>query len=239
MQETNDNLGNLLLNRLSPGPSISEFVPDVELSSEDKSLSWDSSGNIRWKAQATPQSLLSFIADVQEVHFDQTRIGIGRKPLHSYKIDLSVPVNTRMTAFHVGDGTFGFSLGNGTTQGFVPEIVGMGSDEEDAGLYLLGKTSSSLPSNVPLIVLDGRNIDNTPLKNRPILGITNGDYFNYKVIVDNEGNVGIGRTPEIYKLEVDGIIRAKDVMTDSSVSLESLKAEVDYLRTQLQLLKEK
>jgi hypothetical protein len=239
MQETANNDKNILLNKMSyeGGFHIEEFTPPIEkLKDYELKLTWDASGNIRWKSDEELGLRLAVIADDHSVYFDETRIGLGRKPLHNYKIDLSVPVDTRMTAFHIGDGTFGFSLGNGTTQGFIPEIVGMGASEEDAGLYFLGKTSSSLPSDVPLIIIDGRNADNTPLKNRPILGITNGNYFSYVVTVDSNGNVGIGKKPEIYKLEVNGIIRAEDMITNSSVSLKSLKDEIEYLKVQLNSL---
>lgn len=239
MSEISQNEGNLLLNRITPGPTISEIIPGIEQTPGDKYLCWDTYGNIRWKDSATPQAVLKMASEMLDIHFDKTRIGIGRKPLHNYKIDLGVPVNTKMTAFHIGDGVFGFSMGNGTTEGFVPEIVGMGADETDAGLYLLGKTSSSLPSSIPLIILDGRNFDNTPLTNRPILGITNGDYFNYAVTVGCEGNVGIGKTAEIYKLEVDGIIYAEDVMIDASTSLKLLKQEIQELKTKIRALEEK
>jgi hypothetical protein len=223
---------NLLLNRLSydDGFHIEELIPPLDTTENDLSLIWDASGNILWKEQKRP-------SDIHGVHLDGSRIGIGRKPLFTYKVDIDAPIDHRCTALHIGDGLCGFSMGNGTYDGFVPEIIGMGSTEKDPGLYFIGKTSSTLPSNVPLIVIDGRQGNNMPLTNRPIFGIANGNYTEYELLVGHDGNVGIGKYPGIYKMEVNGTIRAKDVVTDSSISLLSLKQEIDHLKSQLQLIK--
>jgi|GEM_PF-2277746 len=116
------------------------------------------------------------------------RIGFGRKPLKTYKFDIAVPKNTLTTALHIGDGSFGFSMGNGTSQGFIPQIIGMGSDENDAGLYFIGRTGNNIKSDVPLIIFDGRNVNDGSLNNRPILGVTTGNYNDYKFIINNNGN---------------------------------------------------
>lgn len=163
-----------------------------------------------------------------EIYYKNGQIGIGRSPLYSYKFDIAVPKNTLMTSFHIGDGEFGFSMGNGTSQGFIPEIIGMGSDENDAGLYLLGKSGNGIESSIPLIVIDGRNNLNQPLKNRPILGVTSGDYSNYKFIIDQNGKVGIGKIPEIYKMEIEGSIQAHDFIIDGM----SIKALINVIREQ-------
>jgi hypothetical protein len=122
-----------------------------------------------------------------DIYYDNGRVGIGRKPLYTYMLDIAVPKNKVMTSLHFGDGSCGFSLGNGTLSGFIPEIIGMGSDEDDAGLYFLGVTNND-EGSVPLVIIDGRTKQGQ-LKNRPILGITNCSYDDYRVLVDNMGNV--------------------------------------------------
>lgn len=117
------------------------------------------------------------------LYFTENRIGIGRKPLARYNFDIKAQSNKIETVFHVGDGSYGFSMGNGTSQGFIPEIIGLGSDENDAGLYFMGKTLSSVESNIPLIILGGLS----PKTNRPLLGITSGPYDKYEVLVDQNG----------------------------------------------------
>lgn len=208
---------NILLNKIS-GESIIETIPIISNNIEhDKFLILDTSGNLKW------QSLLSdsihrnidkngdirieYSASLE--HFGMynidNRIGIGRAPLKNYQLDIMAPKDCHSTALHIGDGVYGFSMGNGTTNGFVPEIIGIGSDSNDPGLYLLGKTSSYIASDIPLIIIDGRNNDNTPLQNRPIVGITNGNYNNYNFVVDYDGKVGLNKKPEIYNLEINGI----------------------------------
>lgn len=174
------------------------------------------------------------------IFYKDDRVGIGRIPLHNYKFDIKVPENTLMTAFHVGDGKYGFSMGNGATQGFIPEIIGMGSGEKDAGLYFLGRAGNNVSSSIPLVIIDGRNYLNQTLTNRPIFGITNAQYDKYEFLIDQHGNIGIGKKPYIYKLDVNGSIRAADFILDSSVSMLEVieiiieqKNEIDRIKDKL------
>lgn len=173
------------------------------------------------------------------IHFSDDRVGVGRLPLHKYKVDISVPVNTSMTGFHIGDGIFGLSMGNATNEGFLPQIIGMGSDSDDAGLYLLGKVSTAAESSVPAIIFDGRAINNEPLTNRPVFGITNGSYTDYKFLLDQNGCVGIDAVPGIYKLKVGGVIRAQNIIIDSSSQILDLQKEIEDLKERLRLLEQK
>jgi len=174
-----------------------------------------------------------------EIHFKGGQVGVGRLPLHSYKVDIGVPVNTRMTALHIGDGVSGFSLGNATDSGFLPQIIGIGADENDAGLYFLGKTISDVSSNTPLIIFDARNIENEAISNRPIMGISSGSYTDFKFIIDQAGKVGIGTIPEIYKLEVSGTIMADNIVfLDSSNNSQDLKNEIEDLRERIRILEQ-
>jgi len=125
------------------------------------------------------------------IYIKDNRIGIGRLPLHNYKIDVAIPQNTLMTAFHIGDGSYGFSFGNGTREGFVPEIIGIGSNENDSGMYIIGIAGNNKTSNIPLIVFDGRNMYGKKITNRPILGITSADYNNYSIYVDSLENLHV------------------------------------------------
>lgn len=124
------------------------------------------------------------------IFLENGKLGIGRSPLFSYRVDIAVPKDTLMTALHIGDGSFGFSLGNGTTKGFVPEIIGVGSDSNDPGLYFLGIAGNNIASNTPLLIFDGRNVDKETLINRPILGIKSGEK-DYDLILDASGNLKI------------------------------------------------
>lgn len=159
------------------------------------------------------------------IYYDDGRIGIGRSPLFNYKVDVAIPKDTLMTAFHIGDGSFGFSMGNGATSGFIPEIIGIGSNENDTGLYFVGIAGNNKASNVPLLIMDGRNAYNEKLNNRPIFGITSGDYLNYSVLLDASNN-----------LKVKENIYAADVMLNN-ISLikiiEELQGQINELKTKI------
>lgn len=213
-----------------------EIVPEVRESKPKYLLSIDNEENIFWGKILDPPELKNgkgilirkegngIVIDTSinlefdiikngrirdtEIYYKEGKIGLGILPRLTYKFDISIPPNTLTTAFHVGDGSFGFSIGNGTSSGFLPQILGMGSDENDAGLYLLGKSGNDEESEIPLIVIDGRNNRNLPHESRPILGVTNGNYLNYNFIIDQYGRVGIGKKPDTFKLEVKGSIKA-------------------------------
>jgi len=201
---------NILLNQINyHANSFKEVIPNLPKNSDTKFLSFDNR-EIRWSSiKGLNEIYVSYdksgniFVDCSinllennkfrdtEIYYSDGQIGLGRIPLYSYKVDIEVPANTLMTALHIGDGSFGFSMGNGTTDGFIPEIIGMGSDENDAGLYFLGKTSNNLSSDIPLIILDGRGANNTKLKNRPILGVTSANYEEYKLLLDNDGTLTV------------------------------------------------
>lgn len=259
---------NLLLHQIilnGDKSSFLEIIPSFEEFLPENILSLDSSKNLIWtKFPKLPESLkiqggkiiidtsLNFNFNVIEkgkikgtnIYYKDDRIGVGRSPLKNYKFDIAVPKNTLMTAFHVGDGEYGFSMGNGTFQGFLPEIIGMGSDENQAGLYFLGRAGNEEESEIPLIIIDGRSRRNGFLKNRPIFGVTSGDYNKYKLLIDQDGKVGIGRRPKIYKLEIEGSIQVDDVIINK-LSFKSLidiiknhQEEIDELKDIIKLLQE-
>jgi len=249
---------NILLHQINiEGGDLSfrEVIPVFDPSSlPERILSIDSSGNLYWNILPPfPE-----IPEVPEFHivenyriretdifYKDGKIGISRIPLLNYKFDIAVPADTLMTALHVGDGSYGFSMGNGTTQGFIPEIIGMGSDENDAGLYLLGKAGNNLPSDIPLIIIDGRNAAYGSLTNRPIFGITNGDYSQYKLIIDKDGKLGLGKYPEIYKMEIAGSVMAEDFLVGNlSIKalidvVKELQEEIDTLSNKIEMLEQK
>lgn len=163
------------------------------------------------------------------IYYKDDRIGIGRSPLHSYKLDICLPENTLMTALHIGDGKCGFSMGNGTSNGFLPEIIGIGSDENDAGLYFLGKACNDISSNIPIIILDSRNLFNDKIRNRPLFAVTNANYNDYDLLLDQRSN-----------LTIKGYIYTSDLIIDNSVSVLNLikiineqKKQIDILNTRL------
>jgi len=249
--------------------SFTEVIPSLDNFSHKNVLSLDSSRNLVWIRLPDPLKIQEgigisiskvdgrIIIDTSlnldfniiekdkiketEIYYKDGRMGIGRFPLHTYKFDIAVPENTVMTAFHVGDGKYGFSMGNGSPDGFIPEIIGMGSDENDAGLYFLGRAGNNKESEIPLIIFDGRNNRNGSLKNRPIFGITSGKYNEYKLLVDSNGRIGIGKIPEIYKLEIEGSVQAEDVIIkglDFKSLIDIIKEhqkEIDRLKDLIEL----
>jgi hypothetical protein len=134
--------------------------------------------------------------------------------INTVKINLNT--NESKTAFHLGNSFYGLSMGNGTNNGFIPEIIGRGYNETDPGIYIIGKTGNNEPSDIPLIIIDGRSADNTSLKNRPIFGVSSGSYNEFKLIIDENGKVGIGKIPIDNLLEVNGNVSATAFKTNSS-----------------------
>ena len=241
-------------NKLSFREVVPQFDPSLF---PDKILSIDSSGNLLWVKfppfpeipQQQPIPEFHIVEDNRiketDIFYKDGKVGISRIPLLNYKFDISIPKNTLMTGLHIGDGSFGFSMGNGTRDGFIPEIIGMGSDENDAGLYFLGKAGNNLSSDIPVIIVDARNASHEPITNRPIFGITSGDYLKYKLILDSEGRLGLGKYPEIYKMEVDGVVMAEDFLI-GDLSLKALidvvkeiQEEINTLKNRIKILEQK
>jgi len=229
-----DEIGNIILHQIDDTLSIKEVRP-FYVDSSLKILGLNNK-NLEWFPYDARIIINDRLIDTN-IYCMSDRVGLGRAPLHSYKFDIGVPENTLMTAFHVGDGSCGFSMGNGTNQGFIPEIIGMGSDENDAGLYFIGRAGNNLPSTIPLIILDGRNHLNKTITNRPILGVTNSQYDDYKFLINHDGLVGIGKIPEIYKLEVNGKIKATDFILDSSISTRELVEIIIKQSNEIDILK--
>jgi len=248
---------NLLLNQISIDGSnhvkINEVVPSFSNEGEGiQFLSHD--GEVKWASINVSDKLIlinSSTGDIQidvsignpfegtQMFFSNGQIGINRYPLYSYKFDIGVSVNTRTTALHIGDGLFGLSMGNATDEGYLPQIIGVGSDENDAGLYFIGKIIEGVDNSIPAIVFDARNAKNEAVINRPIWGIASGSYTDYKLIMNAQGNVGIGADPGIYKLKVGGNIKADNIIIDSSTEIINLINEIQSLRERIEALEEK
>jgi len=231
------NYKNILLNQLIGTPEKFSFKETYPIFTEDPSipcvLVLNENQELVWikLANEPPLNIDLNVLDSSgrikntEIYYQTARVGIGREPLLNYKFDIAIPPNSLQTAFHVGDGIAGFSMGNGTSNGFIPEIIGMGYDENDAGLYFVGRSGNDISSNIPLVIIDGRNSKDSYLENRPIFGITSHNYNDYKLVIDQYGCVGIGKFPEIYKLEVEGTVSAKDIKIPSSLKIIK---DVDY-----------
>jgi hypothetical protein len=210
---------NIILNQIIQDGekfTLKETIPVISGEIFPLVLSIDSSFNLQWISK--PDYPL-FISSPQsnKVNFNST------------KFDIAVSENEITTAFHMGDGKHGFSFGNGTLNGFLPEIIGMGKTENDVGLYFLGRAGNHKKSDIPLIVIDGRGNDDKPSNNRPIFGITNADYNNYLFLVNPNGNI-----------EVDGEIKVNDItINDPSLSLSLIKTiknqqeEIEKLKLQV------
>lgn len=217
------------------------FSDDIRWSSiksgDNINISYDASNNIIISAKIDIPKIDAF--KNTPLFFKENRMGIGREPLYHYIVDIATPIDTVSTALHIGDGINGFSFGNATSEGFLPQIIGLGADKDDAGLYFLGKSSSKLKSSTPVIIFDGRNKDDTILKERPILGISNGSYTDFEILVDAKGRMGIGKTPKKYKLEVEDSILVHDVLIDTDTSTLSLISELNFLKDKIALLESK
>jgi hypothetical protein len=185
----------------------------------------DNKGNIFIHQLIPDGSAFIFKELIPNVSYDEGRIGIGRAPLHKYRIDLAIPKNDTVTAFHIGDGTYGFSMGNGTKQGFIPEIIGVGSDETDTGLYLVGIAGNDVSSGVPLILFDGRSTYNTPLTNRPIFGVTSGNYNEYVLLVDEKGNIDIRGDISVNDVKINGLSLI-DMIVDLQKQINDLRTKI-------------
>ena len=238
----NPQLNNILLNQVSiEGERISfkETFPLLADPSASMTLNLVD-GKLVWEP-IRPFPVIPFIPKTPFL-YKEDQVGLGRIPIYTYVFDIAVSENKITTAFHIGDGKRGFSMGNGTSNGFLPEIIGMGQNEDDAGLYLIGRAGNSKHSDIPLIILDGRDSEDSQLKNRPIFGITSATYDKYHLIVDHKGRVGLGKKPEIYKLEVDGEISALDFILDGSSLMsviEEQQKEIDRMKVQIQQLLDK
>jgi len=219
---------------LSPGVLNGTLQLRTLKAGENIAISFEESGAIRIDASFNvpsieiPKFILFEDNKLQgtSLYYIDGKFGVGTKPRMNYKFDIAIPKDTLTTAFHIGDGSFGFSMGNGTTQGFIPQIIGMGAYENDAGLYFVGRSGNDELSNIPLIILDGRRRDDSALKLRPILGVTSGAYDEYKFIVDAIGRVGINRIPQTSaKLEVGGGVLAQSYDT---ISKREFKTDLNY-----------
>jgi len=218
---------NIILNQIykkEDGFIIKEISPSIS-GVPPFFLYWDSSLNIQWKSFESPQIWENNKLKGSEIFYEEGRIGLGRSPLLTYYVDIAVPENKLMTAFHIGDGRAGFSMGNGTNNGFLPEIIGMGRDEKYAGLYLLGRAGNNQASKVPLIIIDGRNIDDGKVFNRPILGITSAEYNKYLVLVNYKGD-----------LSVSGEIKAEDIIL-KGLSINALIEVIKDLQKEIEEIK--
>ena len=63
--------------------------------------------------------------------------------------------------------------------------------------------------------------------------------------MDHEGKLGLGKSPEIYKMEIAGSVMAEDfIVGDLSMKalidvVKELKGEIDTLRNRINLLEQK
>ena len=214
----NNTNGNIILNQiLSDGSSfaIKELIPSYIQSDNIQTLVKTPNNSIYWSYIDLSLNIIVNNRLLEtDIYYDKGRVGLGRSPLFNYKVDIAVPSNTLMTAFHIGDGSFGFSMGNGTTQGFVPEIIGIGSDENDTGLYFVGIAGNNVSSDIPLIILDGRNTFNRKLTNRPIFGVTSGNYNEYVFLIDASGDV-----------KLNGVSILK-IIADLQTQIDDLKTKI-------------
>lgn len=226
--DTNNNK-NIILNQIildNSSLSFKEVIPKYYSSDVNQFLSIDHKGDIFWIEIDNSLNVIvnNKIKDTN-IYYADGRIGVNRYPLFNYGVDIATPKNKVITALHIGDGSFGFSMGNGTNHGFVPEIIGIGSDEYDAGLYFVGIAGNDEGSNIPLIIIDGRNTYNEKLTNRPIFGVTSANYDDYSFLIDSSNN-----------LKVKGNVSATDIMLNNISLIKIIKAlqeQIENLKTKI------
>lgn len=224
-----ENNGNIILNQIFPDGSsfkIKETFPLYAYSDAPQTLIKHGDASIYWASIDLSLNIIvnNKLVDT-DIYYDNGRVGIGRFPLFNYKIDVQMPKDTLMTAFHIGDGSFGFSMGNGTNKGFVPEIIGIGSDENDTGLYLVGVAGNDVSSNIPLIILDGRNAFGERLINRPILGVTSGNYNEYLMLLDSSENLNVKNNIITSNIIVNGLSLLK-IIADLQEQINELQTKI-------------
>lgn len=244
----NDIVNNIILTQIKHDNgtfSLNEYAPPKENLNQlsvlvfNENISWSNiipSKNIAITYDSSDNILIDCSINVFEgtgMYFSDGKLGFGRNPLHNYKIDISVPENTLTTALHIGDGHYGFSMGNATSSGFLPQIVGIGADEDDAGLYLLGKTIKEDNSTTPVIIFDGRRSDDTPLQKRPIFGISSGSYDKFDFLIHCDGKVNISND-----VTIDGEIATDDILLTTIDENISLLEEINDLRDRISVLEE-
>jgi len=224
------NVGDIIFNEITGivDPlrySTKELIPNVDSSTYPQIFTRDSS-IYTWISLDKHLNIIvnNYFSDTN-IYYSNNRIGLGRAPLHNYKLDISVESDKVQTGIHVGDGSFGFSLGNGTTSGVLPEIIGIGSDENNTGLYLLGLSGNDKESSIPLVIIDGRDYYAKKLTNRPVLGITSGTYDEYYLTVNADGTIIIKE--ELFVKDI--IINNISLIT----TIKTLENEIEYLKTKL------
>ena len=162
---------------------------------------------------------------------------IGTNNLYYINDELYIKLDSNKTknGLYIGDGEHGISFGNGTNKGFVPEILGHGSDDDDPGLYFISKIKDEKENNIPAIVIDAVDEYLNPIHNRPIFGITSGGIkSDYKFIIDSGGKIGINKIPEKYKLEVNGTISSNDLIINNN----SISKLIDIVKEQQKQINE-
>lgn len=221
---------NILLNQIlvdNSSFSFKECIPSFNSNNKfPLYLSINKNNDISWLSIDYSLNIIvnNRIKDTN-IYYADGRVGLGRYPLFNYKVDIAVPKNTLMTAFHVGDGSYGFSLGNGTTDGFLPEIIGISSKENDAGLYFVGIPGNDKISNIPLIAIDGRSFFGDRLCNRPIFGVTSADYYNYDLLLDASSNLKVRGNISVYDVILNNVSLIK-IIKGLQEQINELKAKI-------------
>lgn len=166
-----------------------DIVRNDNSTSFPKTLVLDENDNLQWKSVEDIANSVG-IKDDGTLYIKENRIGIGRYPLHKYKLDISLSENKVETGMHIGDGVYGFSMGNGSSNGFIPQIIGMSMKEDEPALYFIGRTGdydNNFKNDTPIITFDCRNNINTNNINRPLFGIKINGKNTHEMLLDENG----------------------------------------------------
>ncbi|MEZ4614276.1 MAG: hypothetical protein R2867_02000 [Caldilineaceae bacterium] len=129
------------------------------------------------------------------------KVGIGTTEPNEV-LHLHIPSDNTATRAHFGNGTEGFTVYNSTVGGFVPTIWSLANNPRTSLFILGGTTLENDTGNEPLVRIEGRRPDASPVANRPILSVGNRGANTF--VVHANRNIGIGTlTPQV-PLDIGG-----------------------------------
>ena len=146
------------------------------------------------------------------------RLGIGfTSPTHHIDVRNDIDPIEAFLRFRVQDAAndyFQISNATGSPNQFIPVVKGAHTSDNRYSIQFMGVAESSNDNGSNAVVnFDGR-LSNGPVQNRPLFVWTS--YTTKMMTMLSNGNLGIGTiNPGLYKLAVNGKIRAKEVKVET------------------------
>lgn len=118
----------------------------------------------------------------------------------------------------------------GTSGQFIPQLKATHTSDNRQVLFVTGKTSAANDNGNNSLMAFTTGLENGPVINRPLFEWKN--YTSTNMIMDADGNVGIGTVSPISKLSVNGDIRSTEVIVKANIDVPDYVFAPDYkLRT--------